>query len=105
MNTFPSTLTPDNKTSFQSIVEDVWLSTMREQVCQHILKGDENDFFDLSAFTQLHTKDAAITKKLSSVIVSELQALGWTCTVTFGGTGLFIYSSSTPPPSCWVGDF
>ena len=105
MKTFPRTLTPDNKDSFKAIVEDVWLSTMREHICRHILKGDENNFFDLDEFTQTHTKDTTITTKLSRVLIEELKALGWNCTVTFGGTGLFIYSTSTPPPSCWIGDF
>ena len=35
------------------------------------------------------------------IVKSELVKLGWKCKTSFGGTGLFIYSTEEPPPSCW----
>ena len=37
--------------------------------------------------------------------VKELKELGWNCKLSFGGTGLFIYSTENQPRGCWDSDF
>jgi hypothetical protein len=44
-------------------------------------------------------------EKLSKTIITELVNIGWNCKLSFGNTGLFIYSTDKPPPSCWDDGF
>ena len=39
--------------------------------------------------------------EIMSIVTNELIALGWNCKYSYNDTGLFIYSTDTPPPSCW----
>ena len=40
-----------------------------------------------------------LTKKLVKEVIIELEKLGWTCKISFGGTGVFIYGNPDNPPS------
>ena len=42
-----------------------------------------------------------LTKQLVKEVIPELEKNGWKCKTSFGGTGLFIYSSENPPPNCF----
>ena len=44
-------------------------------------------------------------ENMTSKIIEELQELGWKCKTSFGGTGLFIYSTENPPPNCYDDTF
>jgi hypothetical protein len=45
--------------------------------------------------------DIEIIKKMANVVMDELSKKGWKCTLSYGDTALFIYSSDNPPTGCW----
>lgn len=101
MDTFPDHLNPINKETFSKIRETNILKTLRKRVYDLILKGDENDFFDLVIFDKQNVNDISLTKKLGQIIIEELHSLGWKTKLSYGDTGLFIYSTENPPISAW----
>ena len=105
---FPSILNVKNKDTFKNIYYNRILCYLRKTVYEHVIREDENNYFDIDSFTKnyfKHVKDLKcmtdINNNLSNTIMEELRELGWSCKLSFGGTGLFIYSSDKPPPSCW----
>lgn len=105
MNEFSPSLTPDNKDNFLGIRFETVLSYLRQEITENVLGGDENDFFDLSTFSRKYgLTDSELTDMRSAVTV-ELETLGWSVKTSFGGTGLFVYSSEKPPPSCHADGF
>jgi hypothetical protein len=105
MKEFPTILHVKHKDRFQEIYYNRLLCYLRKAIYEHVISQDENSYFDLEKFSCLHFKDQKNKEeqvtKLSTIIQSELENLGWTCRVSFGGTALFIYSSDKPPASCW----
>ena len=68
-----------------------------------ISRKDENDYFDLDCFASLYNSDMndENLKQIVRKIMSELNELGWKTALSFGETGLFIYSTEAKPSSCW----
>ena len=105
MKIFPSILNITNKNKFPQIYYNRLLSYLRKSIYEHMIKEDENNYIDLDAFSTLHgVKDKKLIEQMVKTLVNELNNLGWKCKISFGGTGLFIYSSHDPPPSCWEDD-
>lgn len=100
MREFPSKLKPENKDSFKKVYYDRMKCYLRRDLYEHILSHNENDYFSLDKFNE-RVDDLELVKKMISELVRELEDLGWKCKTSFGGTGLFIYSTENPPPSCW----
>jgi hypothetical protein len=100
MREFSSKLKPENKGNFKTIFYDRMKCYLRRDLYEHILSHDENDYFSLDDFNK-RVRDMEMVKQMVSELVSELEELGWKCKTSFGGTGLFIYSTELPPPSCW----
>jgi len=73
---------------------------LRRDIYEHVLSYGENDYFSLDKFNE-HVRDMESVKKMVEEIIPELEKLGWHCKTSYGGTALFIYSTDTPPPSCW----
>jgi hypothetical protein len=65
-----------------------------------IARTSENEYFSLDEFKAKIKNDKTFDKIVES-ICEELKILGWKCKTSFGGTGLFIYSTESPPPSCF----
>jgi len=38
---------------------------------------------------------------MESIVADLVDNLGWKCKLSFSDTGLFVYSTENPPPSCW----
>lgn len=74
---------------------------MRKDVYELILKGNEDDFFSLTDFSQHYAQQADTTREMWDQIAKELESLGWKTKLSYGDTGAFIYSTDEPPPSCW----
>jgi hypothetical protein len=100
MKRFPSYLKPDNKKKFSSIYFNTMKSDLRKDICLHVLNQPENNYFSLDAFYSKLPKD---DKGLTCVqeIIEELKNSGWSCKLSYGDTGLFIYSTDNPPANCW----
>jgi hypothetical protein len=105
MKEFPNTLDVKNKESFHILHYNRVLCYLRKEIYEHIIRNDENSYFDLEKFGSLHFNKKnrkELTNKLNIDIQEELtNKLGWKCKCSFGGTALFIFSSVNPPSSCW----
>ena len=104
MKTFPSNLSPENKERFPQYNYERVKAYLRRDIYEHILSHSENDYFELTAFSNQRLKDIQLIKKMTRELIEELTKIGWSCKLSFGESGLFIYSTENPPPSCWSED-
>ena len=106
MDSFPTHISPQYKNDFRKFVYDYYLATLRKHIYVHILTEDENSYVDLDTWCRKNIKnDTTLMTALVSQIKDELVSLGWKCKFSFNNTGLFIYSSTEPPPSCYDDEF
>ena len=105
MERFSEEIIPDNKASFEAIKYTRVLGFLREKITSNILEGDENNYFDLFAFSRRHNLTDSTMTNMREAVSNELKELGWEVKTSFGGTGLFVYSSEEPPPSCHPDEF
>lgn len=102
MKQFPNILNLNNKNNFPVIYYNRILCYLRRNIYEHIIKEDENNYFDLDTFSIMYKiKDVNIIQNMVNTLIEELNKLGWKCKLSYGETALFIYSSDKPPPSCW----
>jgi hypothetical protein len=103
MNCFPNTIHSDNQSSFEEINYERVLSLFRQEVYELLLKRkDDNEYIDLDSFAARYcNRKVKTVMKMTDQICSELKNLGWNTKLSFGDTGLFIYSTENPPISCW----
>ena len=103
MNAFPEHIKVENACAFKKINNDRVLCILRKEVYELLLtRKDENSYVDLDTFSRKYCKNQpTILIKLVGQIVSELHELNWRTKLSFADTGLFIYSTDTPPTSCW----
>ncbi len=106
MREFPDRLHVNNKEKFSQYHFDRSLCYLRRDITEFIFKrgDDDNTYFDFDQFKEGRVEDEEILNKLISIIIEELEKLGWKCKKAFGNTGIFIYSTEEQPPSCWGGD-
>ena len=103
-NYLPNELHVNNKDNFKEIQEKRIRNLLNEDVCIFLLtRENENEYYDLDKFCNLHlNRNMKQMQSLMENIVSDLiDNLGWKCKLSFNDTGLFIYSTENPPPSCW----
>ena len=105
MKEFPSQMIPENKNKFNMFLYKRILAYMRKEIYEIVINGDENNYFEIDVFSYKYKLNKDTTDKLVYDIKTELLNLGWNVKLSFGGTGLFIYSSDKPPPSCYVDVF
>lgn len=105
MKEFSNILNVKNKSSFPAIFYNRVLCYFRQEIYEHIISNDENNYFDLEKCGRKHFKDhkdrVELVDRLSVTIIEELVNLGWKCKLSFGGTALFIYSTENTPSGCW----
>ena len=107
MNSFPQLLSVTNKTKFANINNERILHLFREHVYLHMLKNfhsekDENNYIDLDVFCKKNLdNNTSVMKEIIAIVTKELEELGWKCALSFNDTGLFIYSTTNKPSSCW----
>lgn len=101
MKEFPSRLIPANKGDFEQYRYDRNLSYLRRDIFESIIRGDENSYFELDRFAKSRSLKKGEIEKMRVTIMEELRAKGWKCTLSYGDTGLFIYSTEESPPSCY----
>lgn len=104
MKEFPSILNIKFKHRFPELHYNRVLCYLRKAIYEHVIREDENSYFDLEKFCLQYFKreeTESMIEKLAKTVISELENLGWKCKLSFGETGLFIYSTDKPPPSCW----
>ena len=77
------------------------LCYLRRDIFEHVIREDENSYFDLEKFQKKYMLSSTNRDKMGQEVMKELEKLGWKCKLSFADTGLFIYSSDKPPVSCW----
>jgi hypothetical protein len=105
MKEFPSHLKPANKERFPKYCYDRNLAYLRKEVFELVLLGDENSYFELDNFSRKYKLKKGEIEQMRDIIMRELKVLGWNVKTSFGGTGLFVYSTTSPPPSCYEDEF
>ena len=111
MREFPKKISVNNKEHFNEYHFERCLCYLRRDIIEFLYKrGDdvknENDYFQLDKFNEEYVGNKEVMAKLVDIVIEELEADGmnWNCKTCFHNTGLFIYSTEEPPPSCWGGD-
>ena len=107
MNSFPKTLNKEFKSTFPSVWKENRLRLLRKDLTNHILSKDENDYFDIDRWARLYLDNniKELQEAITDAIVPELKEIGRNCRTSYGNTALFIYSSETPPSSCYEDGF
>ena len=103
METLPEILNVKNKDLFKSYNDNRIKKMINKEIFDLIVSRDtENEYYDLDNFS-IRYLDRNIKKmrEIMDSIKDDLKTLGWTCKYSFNDTGLFIYSTENPPPSCW----
>ena len=103
MNCFPEKTNVKYKNEYVSIYFDTKLNDFRKDIFDFLInRSDENEYHDLDIWCRNHIKNnIEMMSSFVDTITKELIELGWNCKTSFNDTGLFIYSSINPPPSCW----
>ena len=111
MNKFPAELNVENKDKFRSFNYKRLEKKFRNDIYEFLLNRkdikdkdgkyigkDETEYFTLE-FDKKYDKEE--THKIFWKIKEELESLGWKTKLSYGDTGLFIYSTENPPKNCW----
>ena len=110
MNKFPKEIDIRNKTlvmqpykNFEEFNYDRILLLLRKEIYDHLIsRKEENDYFDLEIFCKRYNySDKETFPKILKIVLIEICELGWKTQLSFGDTGLFIYSTEEKPSSCW----
>ena len=101
MKSFPTILNVNNKDKFSELNYNRILCYLRRELYEHIIREEETNYFELDKFQKKYSLELKNREKMGETVMSELCKIGWKCKLSFGGTGLFIYSSENPPTNCW----
>ena len=94
-------LSVDRKQTFHRLYIEHVYDQLRNDIASTLLsRTDEAQFHNLGSFlkSKLSVEEKNI---LIERICSILEDSGWKTRLSFGGTGLFIYTTNDPPPNCW----
>lgn len=105
MKQFPVRLNPENKDKFTTYRYERNLAYLRKEIFELMLLGDENNYFELDIFSRKYKLKKGEIENMCNTVIQELENLGWNVKTSFGGTGLFIYSTDIPPVSCYEDKF
>jgi hypothetical protein len=98
MKKFPGNINVKNKENFKKIYYNRIKCYLRRTIYEHMLKNEESNYFSIEEFnTEKKIENPEITIKIISELIPELIAVGWKCTLAFGKTGLYIYSTEKSP--------
>lgn len=91
------------KTNFEEFNYERVIQLLRKEIYDHLIsRKDENDYFDIEIFCKRNNySDKENFSKILKTVLVEITELGWKTQLSFGDTGLFIYSTIEKPSSCW----
>lgn len=111
MNKFPEEIDIRNKIiieqpykkNFEDYNYNRALNLLRKEIYDLIIsRKDENDYFDIEIFCKRSNyPDKENFSKILKIVLNEITELGWKTQLSFGDTGLFIFSTIEKPSSCW----
>lgn len=100
MNKIPLKLSCDNKLNFLEMKLIDIHNEISNDICKFLIHRDlENEYIDLDKYYPKYGK--VRVNSIIENIIKELNDLGWKTKLSFGDTGLFIYSTEDPPSTCW----
>jgi len=88
-----------NKKNFPSLYYNRTKCYLRRELYEHVIRHNENNYFSLDDFNKT-VDNIELVKEMIDELIIELEELGWKCKLSYGGTGLFIYSTENPPSTC-----
>ena len=98
MSLLLSTIPKSKENNLNQVLCDYHYILFKHEIILHILRGDENNFFDLEKFfRQNYIKEISTRDLFIKKITDELKLEGWNIYLGFGDTGLFIYSTTDKP--------
>ena len=100
MKTFPKKLECKNRDQFKEIHYERVKAYLRRDLYEHILSHEEKEYFDLEKFGKERLTNINLLKKMVEEVCKELGELNWKTQLSYGGTGLFIFSDK-PPSNCY----
>jgi hypothetical protein len=94
--TFFECVKPKNLKDRQTLYQKVVLDEMRWDIYLFLLSREsEEDYFDISKYIE-KIGDVDVCQS----VINSLETVGWKTALSFGDTGLFIYSGEKPK-NCW----
>ena len=87
MKEFPSNLTPKNCHLFSQMKFNIILENWREKIFQYLLNGEKNGVY------LGDENNVQVDKRIADCLRLELVQLGWTTTLAYNNTILFIYDN------------
>ena len=100
MREFPKHLNAKYKDKFSELNYNRMKCYIRKNLYEHLINNEEKDYFSLDDVGGRYRLKMEIVQKIVKDLIPELEQLGWTCKLSFGETGLFIYSGDKPV-NCW----
>ena len=98
---FPNKIYPENFKNFKNLNKDRLLCLLRNEIYNLIIsREEENEYYSLDIFENKYNCKEYL-KDITDQVIIELKNIGWKTKLSFGDTGLFIYSTEDPPRSCW----
>ena len=91
------------KSNFEEFNYERIIQLLRKEIYIHLVsRKDENDYFDTEIFCKRYNySDKENFSKILKIVLDEITVIGWKTQLSFGDTGLFIYSTEEKPSSCW----
>lgn len=101
MKTFPSQISASNQQNFTVLFRKRVECYLRRDIFEFLLsRPNEETYFALDNFLNKFEFNTDLKKDfptmLSNGILKELEQLGWQTALSFGDTGLFIFSGERP---------
>lgn len=86
-----------NKQNYKTLLLAHWNKLLTEDISLHILRGKEEDFYDLEKFRRFHKIPPSDFSGMLECVQKVLIEHGYNIYLGFGETGLFIYTSEERP--------
>jgi hypothetical protein len=96
MKQFPKHLNSKYKDRFPELHYNRIKCYVRKTIYEHIISHDSKEYYSLDEFNASFHSGMEMTQKIVRELIPELEQLGWTCKLSFGDTGLFIYTGDKP---------
>jgi hypothetical protein len=105
MKEFPNRMHVDNKDNFPQLFYDRYLCYLRRDIFELLINrnGDENNFLCLDTWCRNNIQNRKdLMGQMRDTVIKEIEeTTKWKCKLSYGGTGLFVYSTDEPPSSCF----
>lgn len=96
MKEFPKHLNVKYREKFAELHYNRIKCYVRKTIYEHVISSEFKDYYSLDEFCSSFHGKIDMIQKIVKELIPELEALGWTCKLSFGDTGLFIYTGDKP---------